>query len=159
MLAGNVDVRLASDRNVTIATVDHVVPQPSPKNDPGAKPLWPMIIAEIERRIDEKYCADSGMNRDAEVLRLVVSDMKKRHEFGVSKYGVPLVAKNDRDHLSDAYQEILDGIVYFRAEIERCGGFDRKITALQLNAVECMYSTLVEMAVDLRGYVSERDGR
>lgn len=142
---------------------DFTAPQPLPKNDPDTKPLWPAIISEIEGR---EYRSQvfvrlnrADAKRRMDVVCLVAVDMGKRHEFGVAKYGVPLVAKNDRDHLSDAYQEILDGIVYFRAEIERCGGFDRKVTSRRLDSVERMYRTLIEMAVDLRGHILERDGR
>jgi hypothetical protein len=50
---------------------------------------------------------------------LVVADMQARDAGGAAKYGVRHQHDNGRDHLVDAYQELLDGAVYLRAEIER----------------------------------------
>jgi hypothetical protein len=44
--------------------------------------------------------------------------MKDRREMGIKKYGVPLQTNNGRDALIDAYQELLDLLVYLRQEIE-----------------------------------------
>jgi hypothetical protein len=49
---------------------------------------------------------------------LVVEDMRARKEFGVRKYGTLLQAHNGRDALRDAYDEVLDLIVYLRQVIE-----------------------------------------
>lgn len=142
------------------STARYVEAQPAPKNEAGSKPLWPMIIAETERRIGEMYCHDSGRNRDAEILRSIVDDMRARHEFGVAKYGVPLVAKNDRDHLVDAYQELLDGIVYLRAEIEKHGGIPTGAFAeASLGNLVRLYQRTYENAVELRAIIAERDGQ
>ena len=82
-------------------------PEPAPQNQDGPA-LWPMIIAELEQEADPAYL-------------LVAKDARERHEFGVKKYGVPLVANNGRNHLRDAYQELLDLIVYLRAHCELTG--------------------------------------
>lgn len=50
---------------------------------------------------------------------LVISDMADRKELGIQRYGTILQASNGRDHLIDAYQEVLDLAVYLRAEIEK----------------------------------------
>jgi hypothetical protein len=42
-----------------------------------------------------------------------------RAALGQEKYGVPLMPKNGRDHLRDAYQEVLDLAAYLRVEITR----------------------------------------
>ena len=156
------------------AKSDHIAPQPPPKNDPKAKPLWPMIIAECEIRAAEHFRVGT---RDDEVkakaVRAMVSDMQKRHEFGVGKYGVPLVAKNDRDHLSDAYQELLDAIVYLRAQIETMGGLPdpndlRKLEAIAredrrkpatYRRILRIYAQTLENAIELRIILAERDER
>ncbi|QGH79249.1 hypothetical protein KNU78_gp06 [Gordonia phage Sukkupi] len=49
---------------------------------------------------------------------LVIGDMARRKEFGLAKYGTPLQHDNGRDHLVDAYKEVLDLAVYLRNEIE-----------------------------------------
>ncbi len=137
----------------------YVEAQPPPKNDPVTKPLWPMIIGEHEARIVEvemKFGPHEG-----KVRRLMVADMRSRHEFGVAKYGVPLVAKNGRDHLLDAYQEFLDAIVYFRAEIEMRGGTDgvKESENIPFRRLLRMYRHACESAADLREMIYERDGR
>lgn len=153
------------DKVTETALFGHVAPQPPPKNDPKAKPLWPMIIAECEIRAAEHFRVGT---RDDEVkakaVRAMASDMQKRHKFGVGKYGVPLVAKNDRDHLSDAYQELLDAIVYLRAQIESLGGLPDpplKIYAkdLQFRALIRIYAQTLENAIEIRTLLAERDGR
>lgn len=50
---------------------------------------------------------------------LVSADLQARKEHGIQKYGQPLQASNQRDHLQDAYEEALDMCVYLKAEIER----------------------------------------
>ena len=139
----------------------YVEAQPAPNNDPTSPALWPLIISDIR------------INHDSEVSRLVATDMQKRHEFGIAKYGVPLVAKNDRDHLADAYQELLDAIVYLRAEIEKRGGMPhpkdpRKLETIakwdrskstKYRLILRVYAQTIENTIELRGFILERDGR
>lgn len=49
---------------------------------------------------------------------LVIEDMKARKQFGLGKYGTPLQAHNGRKPLKDAYEEMLDHLVYLRQEME-----------------------------------------
>lgn len=58
-------------------------------------------------------------NDGVAVWDLVIADMAERDQTGRARYGTPLQVDNGRDHLVDAYQEILDLAVYLRAEIER----------------------------------------
>ena len=54
------------------------------------------------------------------VQDVVVQDIIERKEFGVRKYGTPLLTHNGRDALWDAYQEALDLVMYLRqALLER----------------------------------------
>jgi hypothetical protein len=48
---------------------------------------------------------------------LVIKDMCDRHQIGCEKYGTPLQANNGRRPLVDAYQELLDLVVYLRQEL------------------------------------------
>lgn len=57
-------------------------------------------------------------NASVPVWELVIKDMQERDEVGRERYGTPLQTNNGRDHLVDAYQELLDQAVYLRAEIE-----------------------------------------
>ena len=54
-----------------------------------------------------------------DVWSMVVKDMEARRQFGIDKYGTPLQVGNGRNHLIDLYQELLDAVVYLRAEIEQ----------------------------------------
>jgi hypothetical protein len=48
----------------------------------------------------------------------VKADISKRKEFGIKKYGTGLQAFNGRRPLVDAYQEVLDGVMYLRQAFE-----------------------------------------
>lgn len=56
-----------------------------------------------------------------DIADLVIEDIKKRKEFGVRKYGVPLRAHNGRSALQDAYEEALDLAHYLKQAIEEHG--------------------------------------
>lgn len=133
---------------------DHTAPQPAPKQDENAPALWPLIVEETEKQA-AAYASLNSEPKEAEVRRLLAADMRARHEFGLAKYGVPLVAHNDRDHLSDAYQEALDGVVYLRAEIEKNGGMKRS----ENRSLVRLYAAQFKIAFDLRGMLARRDGR
>lgn len=137
-------------------------PQPAPKNEIDTKPLWPLIIEEIETEAANLFRIGTTADvHRSQSLREMSNDMRARHAFGVAKYGVPLVAKNGRDHLSDAYQEFLDAIVYLRAEIEKCGGMptDPHEGDFRFRSIVRMYSQTIETAIALRVFLAERDGR
>ncbi len=57
-------------------------------------------------------------NKSTAMWDLVMADIKERDKNGKAKYGVRLQAFNGRDATVDAYQEVLDLIVYFRQLIE-----------------------------------------
>lgn len=141
------------DRAAESIQTEHTAPQPAPKQDGNAPALWPAIIAEIEGPFGRIKNAPTA--RAANVERLMVADMSARHAFGVAKYGVPLVAHNDRDHLSDAYQKALDGVVYLRAEIEKRGGMKRSENL----PLARLYAAQFKIAFDLRDMLARRDGR
>lgn len=52
------------------------------------------------------------------ITDLLIKDLLERKEFGTRKYGEPLKAFNGRDPLVDAYQELIDLLVYLRQHIE-----------------------------------------
>lgn len=132
------DDRTATEIEDDGATTVFVRPQPPPQNVLGPA-IWPMIAEELE---------EASRHVASPVLALVAHDARMRHEDGMAKYGVPLVANNGRDHLVDAYQEALDGSVYLRAEYE---GGNRK--AFRLSSV------MIGLATEIRGMLYERDGR
>jgi hypothetical protein len=124
--------------------LDFVAPQPPPRNSDGPA-LWPLIISEL-----------GGSETD----KLLAADMQARHEFGMAKYGVPLVASNGRDHLADAYQESLDCVVYLRAEIEL--QLDKRVDETdthELKGLHQLYIDMLDMAKEVRELIRERDGQ
>jgi hypothetical protein len=129
--------------------------QPSPQNIHGPA-LWPLIISELD---------------DSETDRLVAADMQARHEFGVAKYGVPLVVSNGHDHLADAYQEALDGVVYLRAAFDEqalatCQDYELSrsgcvggLPNLGKSRIHQCYVDALDLAKELREVIAERDRR
>jgi hypothetical protein len=88
--------------------------QPAPKPNTTRTPAWELVINYVEatRRRD-------GVGHVAEQ---VLADMRERDRIGRERYGVPLTADNGRKHLVDAYQEMLDAVVYLAAEIDEASG-------------------------------------
>ncbi len=57
-------------------------------------------------------------NGQAPVAELVIKDMQERASFGRKKYGTFLQPFNGRNSMIDAYQEVMDLIVYIRQALE-----------------------------------------
>lgn len=70
---------------------------------------------------------------------MIADTNEELHEFAATKYGMYLRHDNGRDHLIDAYQEILDLAVYLRNEIER-----RRVAASSAQAEPCPLTTLAD---------------
>lgn len=64
----------------------------------------------------EVSAAEQGFG--PEIYQLVLHDIITRSEFGTKKYGHPLRATASVDFLTNLYQEMLDALIYVRAEIE-----------------------------------------
>ena len=56
-----------------------------------------------------------------EIYSLVLDDVIGRAEFGARKYGHPLRTTAGIDFLTNLYQELLDGLIYARGELELRG--------------------------------------
>lgn len=66
------------------------------------------------------------------IWELVIQDMFKRNMVGIEKYGTPLQAFNGRNSLLDAYQEVLDLVVYLRQHLEERQVMAKVVTAALL---------------------------
>jgi hypothetical protein len=55
----------------------------------------------------------------SELYQIVLHDVIRRSEFGAKKYGMPLRETAEVDWLVNAYQELLDLLIYIRGEIAR----------------------------------------
>lgn len=58
------------------------------------------------------------VNDSSDIQSMVISDIVKRRELGIQRYGTALQAHNGRDMLQDAYEEAIDLAIYLRGCIE-----------------------------------------
>ena len=115
---------------------DLVNAQPDPvRND--NPPTWPMVMNDLELM---------DLNGST---RATLVDMRDRDRVGFERYGVRIQAFNGRDCLVDGYQEVLDSCVYLRTALAE--KHDPK--------VEDAYRRAIRLAVDIRTFIFERDGR
>lgn len=82
-----------------------LTPQPAPTAT-DRTPAWELVATDM---------VENGL-RDQ--FPTAFADMASRDLEGRVKYGVPLTSGNGRDHLFDAYQELLDLVVYLRTELD-----------------------------------------
>lgn len=115
--------------------------QPPPTPQPERVPVWDLVIADLARHAPTL----DGLPR--EVMQIVLGDMRDRDRIGRERYGTPLTTHNGRDHLVDAYQEQLDGLVYMRAELE-----ERASEMLMRT-----YAIAMSVALSIRGIIIARD--
>jgi hypothetical protein len=118
--------------------------QPPPIAQPDRKPVWELVIVDAARQF-------AGWRSCWQL----VDDMTARDKIGRERYGTPLTTGNGRDHLVDAYQELLDGAVYMRAWLEenkhREGHGDGDYLRMQAS-----YSSILHDAYALRDMISKR---
>jgi hypothetical protein len=116
---------------------DLISPQPDPiKNDLPAS--WDLVADDFRAAFgDEK----------GPVIAVLV-DMRERDRFGHDKYGVRIQPQNGRDNLVDAYQELLDGAVYFRSAL-----YETETPELR-----AMYDRTLALIFELRAAIWGRDG-
>lgn len=91
-----------------------VVDQPPPTPRPDLIPVWEHVISDFKLRFEGHETMDGGDPLYA--VHHALNDMRERDRVGRERYGTPLTTNNGRDHLVDAYQELLDGAVYLKAE-------------------------------------------
>lgn len=70
--------------------------------------------------------------RGAPITDLLIHDLIERQLLGTQRYGEPLMAFNGRDPLVDAYQELIDLLVYLRQHFEENKVEKAAIMALML---------------------------
>ncbi len=122
------DVLVATGHNPEALLTHAATAEPSPLAT-GSQPIWPLVIADAEAL---------GCSR-------LIPDMQARDAFGRAKYGTPLTADNGRNHLADAYQEALDGVVYLRAAM--VNGAD----------VGLLYAEAMRVALRIRDAIDGRE--
>lgn len=120
--------------------------------------VWPMVRVDVITRYDETPPNLHTKLHDA-VVTALLGDMAERDQLGRERYGVPLTAHNGRDHLVDAYQEMLDLAVYLRAAmVERnltAPGLDETRIIIERGreadaAIRAMYAGTLSALLDMR---------
>lgn len=94
-------------------------PAPIPVEKTGREPVWPLVIKDLEKLLASQH--PSEVNQYSGAGHDVIDDMEARDAVGRERYGTPLTANNGRNQLVDAYQELLDFLVYLRAKFEEIG--------------------------------------
>lgn len=124
---------------------DLIAPQTPPiKNTNPAS--WDLVVQDFKGL----YSADEPGPAAA-----IVADMQDRDNFGFEKYGVRIQPENGRDNLVDAYQEMLDGAVYFRSAI-----FEMELVADEaVPELYNMYNNTLTLIMQLRSAIWMRDGQ
>jgi hypothetical protein len=62
----------------------------------------------------------NNVSEPTDVWKLVLTDMERRRQIGLDRYGKTVLADDvGEDWLQHHYEELLDAVVYIRAEIER----------------------------------------
>lgn len=112
-------------------------PDPGPSSAPAG---WDLVIADIE--------ADGLAKRP--LYKGLIDDICERDAAGEKRYGVRLRPGDGRDHLVDAYQEVLDSVVYSRCFLERPGLHHDHRKRLDL-----MYRDLIHIAAGIRRVIKE----
>jgi hypothetical protein len=98
-------------RSATTGSLD----QPPPVPQPDRVPVWEVVISDFRTRFADNF--DGIVDDDAVkyVGDHALADMRERDQVGRARYGTPLTTGNGRDHLVDAYREVLDAAAYLRA--------------------------------------------
>ena len=142
---------LVSGNPVTTAIVDQPPPIATDR-----RPAWEIVIEHVEKRRGDSAYTKTGD------LDLVLKDMRERDLVGRQRYGTPLTSGNGRDHLIDAYQEILDACAYFANELDEHGvGPETQIDTTdspekwRLFCVQAMLWDHVHTAIRLRALIRE----
>ena len=132
-----------------------IVDQPPPIST-DRRPAWDIVIEYALKRRDENAYGSTG------AVDRVIADMRERDAVGRQRYSVPLTSGNGRDHLIDAYQELLDGVAYLAAALDEHGAGPEtlSITKAQpdgwrLFCVQQLFATQVRALIQLRALIEE----
>lgn len=85
----------------------------------------------------------------------IKADIKARDEAGLKKYGTRLRAFNGRDPLVDAYQELLDGVVYQQQHLIELASSGRPPGLESLVILKTLKAT-IDSACAIRRLISDR---
>ena len=144
------------------AIADQPLPRPTDR-----RPTWDIIIDYVDELRGADADAELGVR--AHVVPLVLVDMRERDAVGRERYGTPLTSGNGRDHLVDAFQELLDGCVYLASELDEHGVGVATVLSAEvfpdaahrwyLRDVQQLCVSQIRAAIQLRAVIDERARR
>lgn len=80
---------------------------------------YPVPLVRRKRRDGDQPLPPPVPDGETDAQSLVMRDIADRRQVGISRYGAALQTWNGRDNLLDLYEELLDGAIYARNEMER----------------------------------------
>ena len=128
-----------------------IVDQPDPVHT-GRRPTWDIVMSYVQLRLP------------ADTTALILADMRERDQVGRERYGTPLTSHNGRDHLVDAYQELLDSVVYLANELDEHGHDPESRLGLELPGplrkrlatVQGLFASQIHAVIEVRRLIEER---
>jgi hypothetical protein len=143
-----------------------IVDQPAPRAT-DRRPAWDIVMSYVDQLRSDNAHVSLGIGEG--VIPLVLADMRERDAVGRQRYGTPLTSGNGRDHLVDAYQELLDSCVYLMNELDEHGvglathftedAFPDKDARWHLHDVQQLCVSQIRASILLRAMIDERGRR
>lgn len=143
-----------------------IVDQPPPRAT-DRRPSWDIVMSYVDQLRSDNAHVSLGLGEG--VIPLVLADMRDRDVVGRARYGTPLTSGNGRDHLIDAYQELLDSCVYLMNELDEHGvgltthfteaAFPDRGTRWHLHDVQQLCTSQIRASIHLRAMIEERSRR
>ena len=99
------------------------------------KKIGPLVKADLKRLY----------KRGVPFAKTVSRDIDARMDLGKQKYGTELRSHNGRDSVLDAYQEVLDGMIYIRQAIHE-GHTDLGV----------VYANMLSSACTIKAYMDDQ---
>ena len=140
---------------------------PSPTVHTDRRPTWEIVISYVEQLVRDSTHISLGIGQN--VLPLVIVDMHARDSFGLQHYGIPLTSGDGRDHLVEAYEEMLDASVYLTNALDEHGvglttdltkeAFPDKAHRWYLHDVQQLCTSQIRALIHLRAIMEERNRR
>jgi hypothetical protein len=111
--------------STTNNTSNTSIPEPKPINK--GIPIYPIAVNNVKK-----------FSKNDKELTTTLTLLEKRYNFGVSKYGQPLMSNDGRDDIEDCLQEIGDAIQYLSKAL-----YNKKdITPLR-DSLEVLYRMVI----------------
>lgn len=117
----------SAQRDLGVEGEDYIIdsPKPNPERDRPSREEIQAALEEGRDRVPERANRPGDQplpttNDQAYIQDLVIADIEERRQVGIRRYGTALQPFNNRDAFRDAYEEILDLLLYVRqVRVER----------------------------------------